>query len=87
MEYLVSPDVLSAKLSGETVLLDMRTKNYFQLNATAARLWDSLERGRTVLEMVEELEELYAAPAEQVELETRRLLTGLADRNLILERE
>jgi hypothetical protein len=87
MEYLVSQDVLSAKLSEETVLLDMRTKNYFQLNATAARLWDSLERGRTVKEMVEELEELYAAPAEQVELETRRLLAGLADRNLILERE
>ena len=45
MHYKTSPDVLSARLAADTVLLDMESKNYFQLNATAAEMWDALERG------------------------------------------
>jgi hypothetical protein len=85
MEYRVSPDVLSARLASETVLLDMRTKNYFQLNATAARMWDSLERGRSMEEIVAELGEAYAAPLDQVEVEAQRLLDALVDRQLVLK--
>ena len=41
----VSQDVLTAHLPGEAVLLDMDTKNYYRLNATAAHVWRLLERG------------------------------------------
>lgn len=87
MHYRVSPDVISARLAAETVLLDMRTKNYFQLNATAARLWDGLERGETLEALVAELGENYDAPREQVETEARRLLDSLVERQLVLRGE
>lgn len=85
--FRVSPDVLSARLAGEAVLLDMRTRNYFQLNATAARIWDSLERGRTLEETVRELGEAYDIPLEQAEEEACTLLAALSERQLVTTAE
>jgi hypothetical protein len=45
MKYVASPDVLAAHLSGEAVLLDLRDKNYYRLNETAAAVWRSIEAG------------------------------------------
>ena len=83
MPYTPSPDVLSARMAGETVLLDMRTRNYFQLNATAARVWEGLERGWSEDELLADLEARFDAPREQIEAEARQLLAGLLDRGLI----
>ena len=46
MTYLIRDDVLTAHLAGEAVLLDLRTKQYYQLNATAAVIWTSLEQAQ-----------------------------------------
>jgi hypothetical protein len=43
MGYIASPQVLSAHLEDETVLLDMESKRYFRLNTTAQRIWQLLE--------------------------------------------
>ena len=83
MSYKPSPEVLSARMAGETVLLDMRTRNYFQLNATAARVWEGLERGWSEEELLIDLESRFDAPREQIEAEARQLLAGLLDRGLI----
>lgn len=85
-EYRVSSDVLAAKLAGETVLLDMTSRHYFQLNATAARVWDSLERDRTIEEIVADLCEAFDAPRDVVEAEAHELIASLVARNLVSER-
>lgn len=36
--------MLTAHLEGEAVLLDLETKRYYRLNATAARIWKGLEQ-------------------------------------------
>lgn len=82
-----SSDVLSAKLAAETVLLDMRTRNYFQLNATAAKIWELLERGRSLEETVNELAERYDVPRDQLEAEARALLAALSERQLLVADE
>lgn len=84
MEYRIAPDVLVAKLHGEAVLLDVRSKNYFQLNATAAAIWSALEQGRTATEIMDELSERYEAPREQIEEEAKRLLDAMRERGLIV---
>lgn len=43
MKYTPSPDVLTANLQGESVLLDMHSKDYYRLNETAACVWRRLE--------------------------------------------
>jgi hypothetical protein len=82
MELRTSPDVLAAKLATDTVLLDMRTKNYFQLNATAARAWQALERGLTEEQVVDELCAEFDAPRETVQAEVRELFEALVERGL-----
>ena len=83
MEYRISEDVLAAPLAGETVLLNMRTRSYFRLNATAARTWASLEKGRSLDEVLDDLQQNFAAPREVMESETRELLDLLRTRGLI----
>ncbi|MCU0626957.1 MAG: PqqD family protein [Gemmatimonadaceae bacterium] len=39
------PSVLAARLPGEAVLLDLEAKRYFQLNESAAVIWDALAAG------------------------------------------
>ncbi len=87
MELRTSPDVLAAKLATDTVLLDMRTKNYFQLNATAARAWQALERGLSEDQVVDELCAEFDAPRETVEAEIRQLLEALMARGLVRSRD
>ena len=35
----LSPDVISQEVSGETVLLDLESENYFGLDAVGTRIW------------------------------------------------
>ena len=78
-----SSDVLAAKLAAETVLLDLKSKNYFRLNATASMVWGAIERGLTLEQVVDELCAEFDAPRTQVEEETRVLLAALAERGLV----
>ncbi len=47
--------ILTAKLPGEAVLLDLETKRYFQLNETAARIWELLQQGTAPAQVAETL--------------------------------
>jgi coenzyme PQQ synthesis protein D (PqqD) len=38
---------------GDGVLVDLDTKRYYQLNETAMIVWDGLEKGHTVSEIVD----------------------------------
>lgn len=84
-KYSVPGDVLAAHLEGEAVLLNMETKDYFRLNATAACVWKGLERGMDHAALVDELcANFEVAPAEAAE-ELDRLLGELETRRLIVE--
>jgi hypothetical protein len=39
----ISPDVLFQEISGETVLLDLKSESYFGLDKTATRIWQLLQ--------------------------------------------
>lgn len=43
--YRVSPHALIAPLEDGAVLLHLRTKRYYSLNATGAVIWEMLEQG------------------------------------------
>ena len=87
MDLQISPDVLAARLATDTVLLDMKRKSYFQLNATAGRAWQALERGLSEAEIVDELCAEFDAPRETIEAEIRQLFGALTARGLAHLRE
>jgi len=42
-KVIISPEVISQEVDGETVLLDMQSENYFGLDETGTRIWQLLK--------------------------------------------
>lgn len=51
MKVEISPDVLSQEISGETVLLDLKSEGYFGLDITATRIWQLLNEHKSLEEV------------------------------------
>jgi len=83
--WTVPADVLAAHLEGEAVLLHMDTKDYFRLNATAASVWQGLERGMDREALVGKLCQDFEVDADTAGDELDRLIGELARRRLIVE--
>ena len=53
-------DVLFTEVDGvETVLVDLNSKQYFQLNETATVVWRALQKGTPVDEIAVEMTKIY----------------------------
>jgi hypothetical protein len=79
----IRDDVLAAHLEGEAVLLDLRTKHYFRLNATAARIWKGLEQSLEPPQIVDVLCDEFAVDAATARAEVERALEDLRARGLV----
>jgi hypothetical protein len=82
--YTVPGDVLAAHLEGEAVLLNMETKDYFRLNATAACVWKGLERGMDREALVNELCSRFDVQPGDASEALDQLLGELEQRRLIV---
>ncbi len=81
-EHMVPDDVLAAHLDGEAVLLQMDTKRYYRLNATAAVVFRGLERGLASEAIVDDLCGRFEVERAEATREVGRLLDELAARGL-----
>ena len=79
----IRDDVLAAHLEGEAVLLDLETKRYFRLNATAARIWKGLEQSLEPSQIVDALVDEFAVDAATARAEVERALEGLRTQGLV----
>ena len=66
----LSPDVISQEVSGETVLLDLESENYFGLDAVGTRIWQLIKENN-------DLQAIYNTLLEEYEVEEKRLQTDL----------
>ena len=81
--FTVSKDVLFQEVSGETVLLDLESEQYFGLDEVGTRIWALLNEGQGVAAIVETLLTEYEVEREQLEGDVRELLAALLDAGLI----
>jgi hypothetical protein len=79
----ISPEVLFQEVSGEMVLLDLASENYFGLDEIGARIWGLLESGSSVGETLDALMEEYEVEREMLESDVRELLEKLVEAGLI----
>ena len=79
----VSPDVLTAHLEGEAVLLHLETKQYYRLNETGAAIWKALERGLDPPGIVAALTGEFDVTADVARAEVARVVTELLERGLL----
>jgi hypothetical protein len=79
----VRDDILTAQLESEAVLLDLKAKRYYRLNATAARVWKGIEDGRSLSEIVDALVAEFDVERGTAQVETERALEDFRARGLI----
>jgi len=82
----VSPEVLSAHLQGEAVLLDLASHRYYQLNATAALAWRHLERGGDPSGIPAALTHHFEVDTDEALAASERILHDLRTRGLVQDR-
>jgi hypothetical protein len=75
--------VLLSEFRDAAVLLDLRTKRYFVLNATGSTVCKGLERGACVPDLVAAICEAFAVSAEQAESDVQALLKELSNEGLL----
>jgi len=74
---------LSTELDGETIILDMESGNYNQLNQVGSTIWNMLAQPVTFEAILEGVLSKYDTTEEQCKEEILSFLKDLADNNLI----
>jgi len=81
---LASPDHVACDLEAETVILSLKTGEYFGLNAVAAAVWKLIQERRDVVGLRDALLETFTNVTKaQCEVELVNLLSQMAELKLI----
>ena len=81
--YAVSSDVACALVDDGAVLLHLGNKRYYSLNETGTFIWQALEEGRHVSDIVARLQWDYEVDQEEAQQSVDRLLGELGDAGLL----
>ena len=68
---------------GEAILVDLNTTKYYELNETGALIWRGLENGKTIEDIVSEMQSVYEVSAEHALASVESLLNSLESNNLV----
>lgn len=79
----ISPEVLSQEVSGEIVLLDLQSENYFGLDEVGTRIWQLLQKDGEVQAVFDTLLHEYDVDAAQLKSDLTILLSELETTGLI----
>jgi hypothetical protein len=72
---------------GAGVLVDLNTRQYYQLNETAMLIWRALENGHPFDQIVAEIITVYEVGNEHAVTSARRLLNKFQERKLVRSAE
>jgi hypothetical protein len=76
-------DVLAKRVDDEIVLVHLETNRIYELNRTAAALWDALEAGATRAELEERLALEFDVEPDELAREIGELLRQFTSEHLI----
>ena len=79
----LSPEVISQEVSGETVLLDLESENYFGLDEVGTRIWQLLNEGSNLQNVLNTLLTEYEVDEQQLKKDLQDHITQLVDAGLI----
>ena len=79
----LSPDVISQEVSGETVLLDIESENYFGLDEVGTRIWQLIKETNELQSIFDTLLEEYNVSEQRLQLDLTTLLTEIEGLGLV----
>jgi len=77
------PDVVSADMDGEAVLLDVNSGVYYGLDSTGARIWNLMEEKISFENIISKLLDEYSVTHEQCQAETKQFVKEVLAKDLI----
>ena len=80
---VVTKDQVSADLSGEAAILNLKSGIYFGLNTVGASIWKLIQEPRTVNEINDAIVQEYDVDPDQCEKDLLALLEELLSKELI----
>ena len=84
---ITNPNVIFRRLGEEIVLFHLESDKFYELNGTAARLWELLQTGKSENEIRDEMVSEFAVAPEQLASEMEALLKSLRQEELIVFHE
>jgi Coenzyme PQQ synthesis protein D (PqqD) len=79
-----TPQVISETVGGETIIVNLASGHYFNLQDTAVDVWEALERGEASQSIVISLEQRYAAADGEIQAAVQELLDGFVAAELVV---
>ncbi len=79
----LSPDVISQEVSGETVLLDLESENYFGLDEVGTRIWQLIKETNDLEAIFNTLLAEYDVSEERLQGDLDALLGEIAGLGLV----
>jgi len=79
----ISEEVLSQEVSGETVLLDLGSENYFGLDEVGTRIWQLLKENGHLRVVFDTMLAEYEVDEARLAQDLASLLTEISDLGLI----
>jgi len=79
----IAADVLSQEVSGETVLLDLKSEAYFGLDATGTRIWQLIQENGSLQVAFDTMLAEYDVEAEVLLKDFSEFLTRLSEAGLV----
>ena len=76
------PDMLSAEIGGEAVMMSIEKGAYFGLNPVATRIWDLIEQPKSLSELIAVIFGEYDVSVEQCEADVREFTADMIERGL-----
>lgn len=80
---ILSPDVISQEVSGETVLLDLNSENYFGLDEVGTRIWQLIESSGVLQDIYDTLLAEYEVEPDQLLEDMEQLITDIEKAGLV----
>lgn len=83
-KLLPTKDIVYTDFQGTGgILVDLNTKQYYQLNETGSLIWRNLEKGNSVEDIVSEMKSIYDVSTEHAQASVEKLLHNLESKKLL----
>jgi hypothetical protein len=79
----LSPEVISQEVSGETVLLDLESENYFGLDEVGTRIWQLIKETNDLAAIYQTLLAEYDVSEERLQQDLDTLLGEISQLGLV----
>jgi hypothetical protein len=83
IHYQRNPAVVCTELDDGAILLNLNTKDYYNINETGLRIWQFLSEPSNLSEMAEKILEEYEVDKERAMESVRRIIAELYSESLV----